>query len=107
MISMNLQALGDKEEDIEQAWEDLEERGIVTQESTLIGDIRGVDVDRYRLSNQTDNIDDCVLCGRPVANEMLSEGGLNPGREVIGKAHARCLFPETWPGELRFLPLGL
>jgi hypothetical protein len=106
-ISTNLRALGRRDADLDLAWEDLQNRGKVAQESMVIGDILGVDTDRYRLPNRTGDIDDCVLCGRPVGNEILAEEGVNRTREVVGKAHGQCLFPETWPGDLRFLPLGL
>jgi hypothetical protein len=61
----------------------------------VIGDILGVDTDRYRLPNGTCDIDDCVLRGKPVGNEVPGEGGLNIAREVVGKAHGQCPFPET------------
>jgi hypothetical protein len=80
---------------------------MVVQESMVIGDFRGADTDRYRLPNWTGRINDCVLCGKPVASGILAEEVQNMAREVLGKAHGGCLFPETWPGDLRFLPLGL
>jgi hypothetical protein len=107
IISTNLRALGITDGDLDLAWKDFKDRGMVVQESMVIGDFRGADTDRYRLPNWTGHINDCVLCGRPVASGILAEEVQNMVREVLGKAHGGCLFPETWPDELRFLPLGL
>jgi hypothetical protein len=107
IISINLRSLGIRNEVLDLAWNDLGSRGKMALGSTVLGDISGVDTDGYRLPNRTGNIDDCVLCKKPVGNGILAEEGQNMVRQILGKAHGGCLYPETWPGELRFLPSAL